>query len=449
VTQVLAIAPNFPSPNESQDGQANYLTRVVPTLAKEGQVHVHVIALRVGSQAHTETGDGWSVQRIDPFTPLPDIFELYLPEHLWEALTVLHDAAVQAAIALGPDIPVWAHGYETGAIVETLAQQGHHVVAVPHYLVGVETLHDLALGDDATRKEAFDSPWATAIGQVTPRILRPMGVRWASRAGSIARHIPLPRAIQTQFAKLDLERRMVANAGAIVAVGPSFEAEMNQLYPCTVPRSCHVIAGGPSKIPESAWPWKPNGEALKVVMVGRPTGQKGWDYAAEALHDLDQSALGRIELALIGGLGQGSGPYSAYSERVSKRFDDLPHAKVANLGALAHEDVMAHLAGADLLLFPSVFEPLGLVLIEAMAAGCCVLASDASGPRDVLQPPWSQCVAFKDPQARVNAITEGLRSFLAASRTDLDRWADLARIASAVHTWERCAAVHLQALTSR
>ena len=242
---------------------------------------------------------------------------------------------------------------------------------------------------------------------------------------------------------------MVANAGVIVAVGPSFEAEMNELYPCTVPRSCHVIAGGPSRIPDSTWPWESEGESLRVIMVGRPTGQKGWDYAAEALHSLNESELGRIELALIGGLGQGSGPYSAYSERVATRFNDLPHAKIANLGALAHEDVMAHLAGADLLLFPSVFEPLGLVLIEAMAAGCCVLASDASGPSDVLLPPWSQLMAFGDPKKRVTAISEGLRLFLAASRADLDRWTDLARIASAAHSWDRCASIHLQALTSR
>jgi glycosyltransferase involved in cell wall biosynthesis len=448
VTQVLAIAPNFPSPKESQDGQANYLTRVVPTLAKAGGLHVHIIALRIGSQPHTEEGNGWSVQRVDPPIPLPDIFGLYLPEHLRPALATLHDAAIQAATELGPDIPVWAHGYETGTIVETLVKQGHHVVAVPHYLVGVETLHDLALGDDATRKHAFDSPWATAIGQITPRALRPMGVRWASRTGSVARHAPLPKAIRTQFAKLDLERRMVANATAIVAVGPSFEAEMNDLYPCTIPRSRHVIAGRPATIPEAAWPWAHDDEALKIIMVGRPTGQKGWDYGVEALHALGEAELSRIELAIIGGLGQGSGPYSAYSERVAVRFDDLPHAKVANLGALAHEDVMAHLAGADLLLFPSVFEPLGLVLIEAMAAGCCVLASDASGPSDVLLPPWGHLVGFVDPQVRVEAITEGLRLFLATSRTELDRLAELARVASAAHSWERCATAHLQALTS-
>lgn len=442
--QLLTIVPHFPSPRESADGQANYLTQIIPVMARHAQVHV--LAIRVGEQDATESGPGWTVTRIDPPTPLPDVFALYLPNHLEPAVTRLHTAAVSLAQKTGVEVPVWCHGYETGSIVEALAKRGHHVVAVPHYLVGVETLHDLALGDDPIRRQAFNSPWATALGQLTPKALRPMGVRWASRIGSVAKSAPLPQAIQTQFTKLDLERRMVAHATLLVAVGPSFEAELNQVYPCTVNRSTHVIAGGPSEIPAATWPWPITDQHLRIVMVGRPTGQKGWDYAAAALAQLDPAEAERVELVLLGGLGTGSGPYSAYSERVAADFGALhPHA-VKNLGACSHTEVLSHLAAADLLLFPSVFEPLGLVLLEAMMAQCCVLSSNAAGPSDLVCAPWGEHVDFDEPLLRSERLCEGLRSFLRLDRTEIDRLGRLACESAQIYTWDRCAAVHLAAL---
>ncbi len=441
---VLAIVPHFPTARESADGQANYLTQLIPVMAKEA--HIHIVALRFGDQQVTEKEDGWTVTRIEPTRPLPDVFALYLPEHLHDAVECLHQGALATAKEHGPRVPVWCHGYETGSIVQSLANLGHHVVAVPHYLVGVETLHDLALGDDATRRQAFDSPWATAIGQLTPKALRPMAVRWASRIGSVAQSAPLPEAIQTQFTKLALERKMVAHATRLVAVGPTFEAEMNQVYPCTVPRSTHVIGGAPNRIPSASWPWPISEKKLRIVMVGRPTGQKGWDYAAAALAKLNIAEAERIELVLLGGLGTGNGPYSAYSERVAATFDALhPHA-VKNLGACDHTTVLAHMAAADLLLFPSVFEPLGLVLLEAMAAQCSILSSNAAGPSDLVHAPWGVQVDFTDPQLREDRLCEGLRSFLELGRAELDRRGTLAREAAAAHTWEQCASVHQSAL---
>jgi glycosyltransferase involved in cell wall biosynthesis len=442
--QVLAIVPHFPSPRDSADGQSNYLTQIIPVMAQT--VHVHILALRIGDQDANEQGDGWTVKRVEPSKALPDVFALYLPEHLESAINCLHKAAVAVATENGPTVPVWCHGYETGSVVEALSKRGHHVVAVPHYLVGVETLHDLALGDDPTRRQAFDSPWATALGQLTPKALRPMGVRWASRIGSVAKSAPLPQAIQTQFTKLDLERKMVAHASRLVAVGPSFEAELNQVYPCTENRSTHVIAGGPREIPAATWPWPINEEKLRIAMVGRPTGQKGWEYAAAALAQLDSAEAQRVELVLLGGLGTGSGPYSAYSARVAADFDALhPHA-VKNLGACPHTEVLSHLAAADLLLFPSIFEPLGLVLIEAMMARCCVLSSNAAGPSDLVCSPWGEQVDFNEPLLRDKRLCKGLRSFLRLERVELDRLGTLASEAARGYTWDRCAAVHHAAL---
>ena len=446
---ILAVVPHFPSPVNSADGQANYLTSLVPVLGLHDEIEVHIIALQVGDQPAVQSGEGWSVTRVSPPKKLPDVFALYLPEHLQSSLNALDLAARRAAKSLGVDTPVWCHGYETGNTVKTLTENGHHVVAVVHYSVGIETMHDLALGDDPTRRKAFHSPWATAIGQIWPKRHREVGVRWASRMGKYSQHAPLPEAIQTQFRKLALERNLIANASKIIAVGPSFEREINHLYPCTASRSTAVIAGAPNQIPSPKWPQPIEPNPIRIVMVGRPTGQKGWDYACEAFKAISDQHAKSIQLVLIGGLGQGNGPYSAYSERVAGRFKQLKGISVHNLGALSHTETLAHLAAADLLLFPSVFEPLGLVILEAMAAGCNILASDAAGPSDLLSEPWGHIMPFKNPASRVQAIVDGLDSFLQLSRDQIDSNGEAAQKSASIFTWNECASVHFEALLRR
>ena len=446
---ILAIVPHFPSPTARQDGQAIYLSQVVEAAARVAEIQVRVVALRIGNQTAVESGEGWSVERIQPKSPLETVFELYEPAHLMRALSTLHHAATAIASELGVGTPVWCHGYETGDVLKTLVQRGHHGVGVLHYSVGVETLHDLALGDDPVRAAAFDSPIATRLGRMWPTAARPLGVRWASRLAAIGQSLPGPSALTTQFAKLSLERALVAHASTLIAVGPSFEAEVNRLYPCTIGRSRHVIAGAPAILPTPAWPAKKSNDRMRVVMVGRPTGQKGWDYVAAALSAMRPALAQKIEIVLIGGLGEGNGPYSSYSMRVAAAFSSLHHPTVYNIGELTHTAVLAHLAAADLLLFPSVFEPLGLVVLEAMAAQCCVLASNAAGPADLVKPPWGRLMEFSDPSTRVAAIVAGLEAVLALDPDAIKSHQLSAATAATAYTWDHCAAVHLDALLGR
>ena len=102
MADVLAVVPHFPSPAESADGQANYLTQLVPIIAGKLGGHLHVVALRIGDQSVHEDGDGWSVTRIQPPVRLDDIFTLYLPVALRPALSALAEAATACCSALAP-----------------------------------------------------------------------------------------------------------------------------------------------------------------------------------------------------------------------------------------------------------------------------------------------------------------------------------------------------------
>jgi glycosyltransferase involved in cell wall biosynthesis len=74
----------------------------------------------------------------------------------------------------------------------------------------------------------------------------------------------------------------------------------------------------------------------------------------------------------------GDGPYRTELEA---HFADT-HTNF--VGYLAGEDLASAYASADAFVFPSRTETLGLVLLEAMAAGCPVVAANSGGIPDIV-----------------------------------------------------------------
>jgi glycosyltransferase involved in cell wall biosynthesis len=74
------------------------------------------------------------------------------------------------------------------------------------------------------------------------------------------------------------------------------------------------------------------------------------------------------------------------------------------------DDMAALLAAADLLVCPSRHEPLGNVVIEAWAHGVPVIASDAEGPRELIQPGIDGFLAARD---NADALARTIRLLLA------------------------------------
>ncbi|MDJ0841449.1 MAG: glycosyltransferase family 4 protein [Acidobacteriota bacterium] len=58
--------------------------------------------------------------------------------------------------------------------------------------------------------------------------------------------------------------------------------------------------------------------------------------------------------------------------------------RTVTLGWLSPEKTASALAAGDLLLMPSLYEPFGLLAVEAMALGLPVVALNAWGPRDIV-----------------------------------------------------------------
>ena len=105
-----------------------------------------------------------------------------------------------------------------------------------------------------------------------------------------------------------------------------------------------------------------------VLFLGRHELRKGLNVLLDAFERVERSAVLWVA---------GDGPCSEVERRRHPASD-----RVQWLGVLSEDEVAARLAGAHVLCAPSLHgESFGMVLLEGLAAGCAVVASDIDGYR--------------------------------------------------------------------
>jgi glycogen(starch) synthase len=176
------------------------------------------------------------------------------------------------------------------------------------------------------------------------------------------------------------------------------------------------------------------GERL-VLLVGRLVYEKGFHLALDALPGLIRR-LGDVRFLVAG-----SGTAEAELKEQARRLGLMRHGSFVGWTG---DDVLHSLYRiADLCVVPSIFEPFGLVALEAMASGCPCVVADTGGLREVV--PGGQRVGLRfrardsDALARMaeKLLTdEALRERLVAEAGEhvlrFD-WADVARQTAAVY----------------
>ena len=111
--------------------------------------------------------------------------------------------------------------------------------------------------------------------------------------------------------------------------------------------------------------------------------------------------------------------------QVEAAFADLPASRVRLLGALPPAELPPLYAAADLFAFPGLGEALGLVYLEAAAAGCPVVACHGPGPAAMVAPQGGVLV---EPSAT---------AYAGALRTLLDDATERARMSVAARRFAR------------
>ncbi len=176
------------------------------------------------------------------------------------------------------------------------------------------------------------------------------------------------------------------NAEAIIAVSAGMRADVLDCYPFVDPARVHVVHNG---IDPEAYRKVPEYDALVshgvdperpyVLFVGRITRQKGIAHLLRAALQFDHS----VPLVLCAA----SPDTPELGQEVSDAIDVLreQRAEVHWLnGHLDRSDVRQLLSHALVFACPSVYEPLGIVNLEAMACEAPVVASDVGGIPEVV-----------------------------------------------------------------
>jgi glycogen(starch) synthase len=175
-------------------------------------------------------------------------------------------------------------------------------------------------------------------------------------------------------------------------------------------------------------------EERLVLLIGRLVYEKGFQLALEAMPRLIEEVPGTRFLVA------GSGTHEAELRRQAEELGLMDHGTF--LGWIGDDVLHSLYRIADLTVVPSIYEPFGLVALEAMASGCPCIVADTGGLREVV-PHEEAGLRFRsrDPEAlaevaiRVLSDDELGHRLVAEAYEHLRRfdWADVAEQTEAVY----------------
>jgi alpha-maltose-1-phosphate synthase len=183
-----------------------------------------------------------------------------------------------------------------------------------------------------------------------------------------------------------VERTAYEQADAVIAVSAGMRRDVLECYPALGPASVHVVHNGidtgfyhpdPARDAVRAAGIDPNRPT--VIFVGRITRQKGLSHLLSAAHHIDRDA----QIVLCAGAPD----TPEIAEETEKEVADLSAARPGVVWIqqmLPTTQVRQLLSAATVFVCPSVYEPLGIVNLEAMACGTAVVASDVGGIPEVV-----------------------------------------------------------------
>jgi alpha-maltose-1-phosphate synthase len=183
-----------------------------------------------------------------------------------------------------------------------------------------------------------------------------------------------------------VERQAYETASAIIAVSYGMRADVIAAYPFVDPARVHVIHNGidttlyaPSTASDVLDRYDIDRSRPIALFVGRITRQKGLSHLLAAAPQIDPS----VQLVLCAGApdtAEIAAETTAAVEALSSRRSGVVWVR----DMLPRTDLVQLLTRATVFVCPSVYEPLGIVNLEAMACETAVVASAVGGIPEVV-----------------------------------------------------------------
>lgn len=222
-----------------------------------------------------------------------------------------------------------------------------------------------------------------------------------------------------------VERAAATGADAVIAVSEGMRADVLDVYPALDPARVHVIRNG---IDTGVWyPAAPDPEESVlaeigadptrpiVAFVGRITRQKGVGHLLAAAHRFAPE----VQLVLCAGAPDTPEIAAEVSAAVAALAEERDGVFWVRDFLPVHE-IREILSAATVFVCPSVYEPLGIVNLEAMACGTAVVASDVGGiPEVVVDHATGTLVHYdeSDPQGFEAGLADAVNSLVADPAT--------------------------------
>ncbi|WP_337062901.1 glycosyltransferase [Kineococcus sp. G2] len=206
--------------------------------------------------------------------------------------------------------------------------------------------------------------------------------------------------------RLDAERRLARDVDLVIATCRDEVAELRaagasprrvQVVPCGVDTARFA---DPGEVPADVLGPRRPGCRTRLLSVGRLVPRKGVEAAVRALELLPDA-----ELVVAGGPAAHDLDGDHEAVRLQKVAVELGLAdRVRLVGRVCPADLPALLSSADALLATPWYEPFGIAVLEAMAAGVPVVASAVGGMLDTVRDGVTGRLVPVDDGGRVDPV---------------------------------------------
>jgi glycogen synthase len=223
-----------------------------------------------------------------------------------------------------------------------------------------------------------------------------------------------------------IERTAYENADGVIAVSRSMRRDVMELY--GVPESrIRVIHNGidldqyqPRPDPAVLDRYGIDREKPYLLFVGRITRQKGIIHLVNAIKHLRPG----VQIVLCAGAPDTEEIGRELEASVARARTETDNAIIWIAQIVPKDDLISIYTHASVFVCPSVYEPFGIINLEAMACGTPVVASAVGGIREVVVPEKTgRLVAFeprgsldfepRDPEAFARDLAEAVNQLLA------------------------------------
>jgi len=219
-----------------------------------------------------------------------------------------------------------------------------------------------------------------------------------------------------------VERSAYLAADAVISVSHGMRTDVLDAYPDLDPARVHVVGNGvdaeayrPVHDPDVVRGLGVDPDRPYALFVGRITRQKGVMHLLRAAEQLPP------EFGLV--LCAGAPDTPAERQQVADAVVELQTRRGGVVWIeemLPREKLVPLITAATVFVVPSVYEPLGIVNLEAAACGTAVVASDVGGIPEVVDDGRTGLLVHYDPQD-VAAFEAGLAARMAELLADPQR----------------------------